>query len=281
MSMTTWSTARAITTSSRRQNTLGESGDSNEASAVPNIPPDAVVTALHGAGRGRGGRDDRGVRHDQEPGQRERGSLVARFYLSDNSALDPADVLLSGVQLVPALRRVRPASRRFDRDSRWDGDGTPLRDRESGRPGRAVRDQRNEQHRSRSVQVGPDLDVSSFTVPSEVAAGGTISVTDTVTNVGGSASPGAFAVTFYLSANYNLDGTDTLLPGSRAVSSLAAGASSAGAAERHDSSRHAGSAPISCSRRRTGSTQIARGAARTTTRRRGRSRSAAISSCRR
>ena len=45
--------------------------------------------------------------------------------------------------------------------------------------------------RSRSVQVGPDLDVSSFTVPSEVAAGGTISVTDTVTNVGGSAALGS------------------------------------------------------------------------------------------
>jgi hypothetical protein len=28
------------------QNTLGESGDSNEASAVPNIPPDVVVSSL-------------------------------------------------------------------------------------------------------------------------------------------------------------------------------------------------------------------------------------------
>ena len=80
--------------------------------------------------------------------------------------------------------------------------------------------------RSRSVQVGPDLDVSSFTVPSEVAAGGTISVTDTVTNVGGSASPGS-STTFYLSTNSSLSAEDVLL-GSRVVPALAAGAANAG-----------------------------------------------------
>ena len=56
-----------------------------------------------------------------------------------------------------------------------------------------------------------------------------ISISSTVTNDGGG-DAGAFAVTFYLSAMQILDGPDTLLPGRRAVTSLAAGASSAGAA---------------------------------------------------
>ena len=129
------------------QNTLGESGDSNEASAVPNIPPDVVVSALSAPAVAGAGTTIAVSVTTRNQGNGHADPSVTRFYLSDNSALDPADVLLAGEQLVPALpaggvqRRVD-----FDRDSRRDGDRTPLRDRESGRPGRAVREQRNEQH---------------------------------------------------------------------------------------------------------------------------------------
>ena len=56
--------------------------------------------------------------------------------------------------------------------------------------------------------------------------GARISVTDTVTNVGGSASPGS-STTFYLSTNSSLSAEDVLL-GSRVVPALAAGAANAG-----------------------------------------------------
>ena len=209
------------------QNTLGESGDSNEASAVPNIPPDVVVSALSAPAVAGAGTTIAVSVTTRNQGNGHADPSVTRFYLSDNSALDPADVRLSGEQLVPALPagassvasisieipdetatgRHYVIAKADDLDVLFEASET-------------------NNTRSRSVQVGPDLDVSSFTVPSEVAAGGTISVTDTVTNVGGSASPGS-STTFYLSANSSLSAEDVLL-GSRVVPALAAGAANAG-----------------------------------------------------
>lgn len=82
--------------------------------------------------------------------------------------------------------------------------------------------------RARAIAIGPDLTVGALSGPASAAAGATIAVTDTITNAG--AGDAAASVTrFYLSANIFLDGTDTLLNGSRAVPALAAGAISAGA----------------------------------------------------
>ncbi len=209
------------------QNTLGESGDSNEASAVPNIPPDVVVSALSAPAVAGAGTTIAVSVTTRNQGNGHADPSVTRFYLSDNSALDPADVLLSGVQLVPALPagasslasvsieipdeaatgRLYVIAKADDLDVLFETSET-------------------NNTRSRSVQVGPDLDVSSFTVPSDAAAGAAISVTDTVTNVGGSASPGS-STTFYLSTNSSLSAEDVLL-GSRVVPALAAGAANAG-----------------------------------------------------
>jgi subtilase family serine protease len=77
---------------------------------------------------------------------------------------------------------------------------------------------------SRSIQVGPDLIVSSLTAPASVVAGQAVALTETTRNQGG--GPAADSVTrFYLSANSTLDGGDLLLA-ERAVSALASGASS-------------------------------------------------------
>ena len=67
-----------------------------------------------------------------------------------------------------------------------------------------------------------------MTVPATAAAGAVISVNTTVSNEGGG-DAGAFTVTFFLSSNSTLDANDQTLSGSRAVSSLAAGATSSGA----------------------------------------------------
>jgi subtilase family serine protease len=81
--------------------------------------------------------------------------------------------------------------------------------------------------RSRSMHIGPDLDVTALTVPSTAAAGSAISVTDSVKNVGvGTAGPSA--TRFYLSTNLLLDANDLLLSGERAVPALAGGATSTG-----------------------------------------------------
>jgi subtilase family serine protease len=81
--------------------------------------------------------------------------------------------------------------------------------------------------RSRSISVGPDLTVTAFSGPPSGAAGGIISVTDTVANAG-AADAAASTTRFYLSTNGVFDTGDVPLGGSRAVPALAAGATSAG-----------------------------------------------------
>ena len=79
---------------------------------------------------------------------------------------------------------------------------------------------------SRTLRVGPDLLIASFTAPATAGAGATISVTDATRNAGAGAAP-ASTTRFYLSTNNVLDGGDVLL-GGRAVAALAAGASNTG-----------------------------------------------------
>ena len=80
----------------------------------------------------------------------------------------------------------------------------------------------------RALRVGPDLTVTAGVVPTPVAAGATVTASDTVKNIGGGAALQSVA-RFYLSTNFTLDAADVLL-GSRTVAALAAGASDAGQA---------------------------------------------------
>jgi subtilase family serine protease len=81
--------------------------------------------------------------------------------------------------------------------------------------------------RALTLLIGPDLTVSSFSLPFTVPSGGTVTISDAVKNAGAS-DAGASVVRFYLSTNTVLDTDDQLL-GSRAVPALAAGATSSGA----------------------------------------------------
>jgi subtilase family serine protease len=79
---------------------------------------------------------------------------------------------------------------------------------------------------SRSIKIGPDLDITALSAPAAAAPGQTIVVTDTTKNAGGGQA-GPSSTQFFLSANNTIDASDILL-GSRSVPTLAAGASSAG-----------------------------------------------------
>ena len=81
--------------------------------------------------------------------------------------------------------------------------------------------------RAAMVRVGPDLTVSAFTAPPKGAAGGTLTVTDTVRN-GGSGTAGASVTAFYLSSDLTIDAADPRLPQTRAVPALGANETSAG-----------------------------------------------------
>ena len=70
----------------------------------------------------------------------------------------------------------------------------------------------------------PDLQITAVSAPAGASAGRSLAISHTVKNAG-PAPAGAFTVRFYLSSDEILDGGDILL-GARALSSLAAGASS-------------------------------------------------------
>jgi subtilase family serine protease len=86
----------------------------------------------------------------------------------------------------------------------------------------------NNNTRSATLRVGPDLNVTTFTAPATAGIGETFVVSDTTRNSGGGTAA-ASTTRYYLSANGTLDAGDVPL-GSRAVPSLAPGASSAGSA---------------------------------------------------
>jgi subtilase family serine protease len=77
-----------------------------------------------------------------------------------------------------------------------------------------------------TIVIGPNLDVSTFTVPAKGGAGLALVVNDTTINEGG--GPAAATITrFYLSVNTSLDASDPLI-GSRTIGALTAGQSSIG-----------------------------------------------------
>jgi subtilase family serine protease len=151
------------------------------------------------------------------------------FYLSTNTVLDAADILL-GTRAVPGLAGgdsnagsvslIVPASiatGNYYVLAKADQAGTLLELLEN-----------NNVKASAVVPMGPDLIVSALTGPSTTVRGATITVNDTSRNQGGGGASTS-TTTFYLSGNATVDATDVIL-GSHAVDALAAGASSIGTA---------------------------------------------------
>lgn len=212
------------------ENNLGESGDSNEASAVPNIPPDLVVSSLTGPSVAGAGTSITMSVTTANQGNGQADPSVTRFYLSANTVLDAGDQALNVDLAVPAL--VPGASSLASVSIEIPGETSTGRHYVIARTDDEdvlFESSETNNTRSRSVQVGPDLDVSSFTVPASAAAGATISVTDVVTNTGGSGAPPT-AVAYYLSLNGSVGAGDVPL-GGRAVPALAAGATNSGSTD--------------------------------------------------
>ena len=81
---------------------------------------------------------------------------------------------------------------------------------------------------TRTIAIGPDLTVYSFSAPSTIKAGTTVSVTDTIKNWSGGGPAGSSTTKFYLSTDNVLDAGDVFL-GSRAVLAIDAGTTNKGA----------------------------------------------------
>ena len=153
------------------------------------------------------------------------GASTTKFYLSTNLALDASDTPLQS-RAVGAL------------GEGLTGSGTTMLTIPAGTPsggyyvianaddGTTVAEHTETNNtKFLFVNVGPDLLVTTLTAPLKVAAGSTITVSETTKN-NGADSAAASTTAFYLSANFALDGADLKLPQTRAVPALAAGASS-------------------------------------------------------
>jgi subtilisin family serine protease/subtilase family serine protease len=156
------------------------------------------------------------------------GASTTRFYLSVNAVLDAPDTQLAGGHAVPDLAAGtgNPGSTTVTIPSPWTA-GTYYLVAKADADGTAPETQESNNTAVRTIQIGPDLIVSSLTVPSIGAVGGTIDVTDTVTNSGAGGAGGS-TTRFFLSKNTILDALDPTLTGGRTVLDLAAGGVSSG-----------------------------------------------------
>jgi len=147
------------------------------------------------------------------------GPSTTSFYLSSNFALDPGDKLL-GSRSVPALAAGATSAASTSVTLPAD---TPLGSfyiLVSADDANAVVESLETNNVSYgTTRVGPDLSVSALTAPTSAVAGATISVSDTVKNIGGG-SAGASTTKLYLSNNFTFDASDVLI-GSRPVIALA------------------------------------------------------------
>jgi subtilisin family serine protease/subtilase family serine protease len=156
-------------------------------------------------------------------GQDPAGAGTTRFYLSSNVLLDGADLQL-GDQPMSGLAAGTTASAATSLTvPAGTAAGTwfviALADGAMNVP------ETNESNNSqfKSLRIGPDLVVSSLTVPATAGAGATLSVTHTLTNQGTDPA-GVSSTRFYFSGNATLDASDQAL-GDQPMATLAAGAS--------------------------------------------------------
>jgi len=204
----------------------GESGDSNEASATPQIPPDVIVSSFTAPSTGAAPSTISVSVTTKNQGNGTAKPSTTRIYWSDDAQIDPSDTVLIG-QDIPQLLSGAQSTATLSLSIPSAVPGTHYLIVKADADD--VLDENNETNNTavRSIRVGPDLVLQSVSAPASGGTGSTIVVTDTTQNSGGGPAA-ASVVRFYLSANSVLDSGDTLLNGSRSVGPLDPGASSTG-----------------------------------------------------
>ena len=157
------------------------------------------------------------------------GESTTRFFLSTNIALDAGDTVL-GQRAVSALGPgVSDAGSVTLTIPTGVGVGTLFLIAQADADDAVVETADTNNTIFRTISIGTDLSVPLVLGPFTVAAGASITVTDTTKN-GSEGAAGASTTAVYFSSNVFLDAGDPRL-GSRAVPPLAGGASSQGATQ--------------------------------------------------
>lgn len=191
------------------------------------VPPaDLIVSALSAPSKSGAGATITVTETTKNQGVNSAGASTTRLYLSTNSTLDAADIVLGNrtvLALAPGATNsgsvsvtIPPgtATGTYSLIDQADADNVVPETNESNNK------------KTKSIQIGPDLIISSLSAPSSASRGATITVTETTKNQGGGGA-GASTTTIYLSKNSTLDATDIPL-NSRAVLALAPVATNSG-----------------------------------------------------
>jgi subtilase family serine protease len=191
------------------------------------IGPDLIVTAISGPAAAAPGAAILVSDTTKNDGGGPAIASLTRFYLSANAVFDTGDEPLQGrsVQALAVgasstsstsvtIPAATPAGLYYI-FAKADGDGTVPESVETNNARGAL------------LRIGPDLTVTSVSVPSLAASGATLSVTDTTTN-SGAGPAGASTTAWYVSSNGSLDAGDTRLSTDRSVPALAPGQASVG-----------------------------------------------------
>ncbi len=151
---------------------------------------------------------------------------VTQFYLSTNGTIDTSDVLLGG-RSVPAIAGGASSTGSTTvtiPESTAVGTWYLIAKADGEEIVSEISETNNTY--TRTIGIGPDLDITSMSSPTTGSPGSSITITDTTKNIGGGVADGS-VTQFYLSLDSTIDPSDTLL-GSRSVPTLEGGASSAG-----------------------------------------------------
>ncbi len=210
--------------------TIGESVETNNTRVASlRVGPDLTVSALVTPPTAGAGATISVSDTTVNQGGGSAADSATGFYLSTNVTIDSSDVLL-GTRAVPTLAAGASNS------------GTTTLTIPAGTPtgtyfiigtadanGSVVETlESNNAKFSLGVRIGPDLVVTALTAPASAVAESSFTVTDTTANQGGGSAPTS-TTQYYLSVNAGFDASDILI-GSRAVTALASGGSSAGSA---------------------------------------------------
>ncbi len=209
-------------------NAVPESVESNNARyAVVRIGPDLVVSSIAAPARAAIGGSIVISETTANTGSGIAGASATAFYFSPNYAFDASDIRLSPSRPVPAITAGASStgSTTVTVPALQPGLWYLMANADDG--GQVGETYETNNIRYRTILVGPDLTISSVSAPTSAAPGASISVSDTVRNMG-AGDAGASVTRFYLSSNVLFDSGDVLLAGSRDVPSIATGATHSG-----------------------------------------------------
>ena len=205
---------------------LTETSEANNLRSVSlRIGPDLAVTALTAPTLVAPGAPFAVTDVTKNQGAGTAAASTTRFYLSANLALDASDAPLQGRSVGPLGAGLSASATTMLTVPAGTAAGGYYLIAHADDGATVAEHTETNNTKFLFVNVGPDLMVTLLTAPLKVAAGSSITVSDTTKNNGADAA-GPSTTAFYLSANFALDASDTRLAQTRAVPALAAGASS-------------------------------------------------------